>query len=392
MFVPIIYVLLYMSNKNYCAPGFDGDNISCFTLKSLKNIAQNWNNEHPENKIKISNSKRILWHDIFKKLRKSINCPDELCWLDSKYTEEIDIEHFKPIIPYEWNKNKTMWLNTMDIANVLNQYHKKYKDFQFIGPVPIDFNSPLGDTGICVVEEMCKINIGKLFKNGKRKIGIVFNLDPHNEKGSHWVSMFINLNNGGIYYFDSYGLEPKEEIKNFMKRVHKQGNMCLLNNVINYNEFENVNVDLLPIDVLDEKTIKVNSKIAKIFYENDLISFVSSNKKCEKNKMCKKTKELNMIDFIDYSSNIIYLQNKLKDSSYNFAVNKGFKFFINKKRHQYKNSECGVYSIYFIVQLLSGKEFKEVVNSHLPDEKMEKYRYELYRPNFGRKNSMWKGF
>ena len=28
------------------------------------------------------------------------------------------------------------------------------------------------------------------------KIGIIFNLDKHDESGSHWVSMFINIKEG----------------------------------------------------------------------------------------------------------------------------------------------------------------------------------------------------
>ena len=43
-------------------------------------------------------------------------------------------------------------------------------------------------------------------------MGIVFNLDPHDKPGSHWVSMYVDLNNGGIYYFDSYGYKPLKEI------------------------------------------------------------------------------------------------------------------------------------------------------------------------------------
>ena len=30
--------------------------------------------------------------------------------------------------------------------------------------------------------------------NGKHKIGSVFNLDDHDEPGSHWVSLYMELN------------------------------------------------------------------------------------------------------------------------------------------------------------------------------------------------------
>ena len=40
-----------------------------------------------------------------------------------------------------------------------------------------------------------------------------------------------------------------------------------------------------------------------------------------------------------------------------------------KTRHQYEHSECGVYSIYFIVQLLENKKtFSEIEQSRIADE------------------------
>ena len=30
-------------------------------------------------------------------------------------------------------------------------------------------------------------------KRGKTKIGIIFNTDPHDKPGQHWISMFINI-------------------------------------------------------------------------------------------------------------------------------------------------------------------------------------------------------
>jgi hypothetical protein len=69
----------------------------------------------------------------------------------------------------------TEWLNTIDIRDVMNQYEIRYKDFEFIGPVPIDFDTVLG-FGQCVINELCKINIEKLrkfaYKNGTARIQI----------------------------------------------------------------------------------------------------------------------------------------------------------------------------------------------------------------------------
>ena len=68
-------------------------------------------------------------------------------------------------------------------------------------------------------DELCKIDITSLKKRGVCTIGIVLNLDPHDMPGIHWVSMFINLNENKIDYFDSFGDEPPIEVKELIKRL-----------------------------------------------------------------------------------------------------------------------------------------------------------------------------
>ena len=61
------------------------------------------------------------------------------------------------------------WLSTLDIQSVLKQFEKKYTDFIFLGAVPADFD--LKDSmGKCIVHEMCKLNLEKLYKRGIRKV------------------------------------------------------------------------------------------------------------------------------------------------------------------------------------------------------------------------------
>ena len=57
----------------------------------------------------------------------------------------------------------------------------------------------------------------------KTKTGIIFNLDKHDEPGSHWVCAFIDLDKSAAYYFDSYGYEPPAEIAALLKRCKDQG-------------------------------------------------------------------------------------------------------------------------------------------------------------------------
>ena len=60
--------------------------------------------------------------------------------------------------------------------------------------------------------------------------GFVFNLDPHNKRGSHWVSMFLKLEDTGggpfIGFFDSYGQPPPKEISQLIHRLKKQIKDC----------------------------------------------------------------------------------------------------------------------------------------------------------------------
>lgn len=46
----------------------------------------------------------------------------------------------------------------------------------------------------------------------------------------------------------------------------------------------------------------------------------------------------------------------------------------NKVRHQYDGSECGVYSLNFILRLLKGETFKKICDSKTPDKEINKCR------------------
>ena len=50
----------------------------------------------------------------------------------------------------------------------------------------------------------------------------MFNLDPHDKPGSHWISLFINAENRSIYYFDSTGEHIHKHIMRFVNEVQRQ--------------------------------------------------------------------------------------------------------------------------------------------------------------------------
>jgi hypothetical protein len=209
--------------KLRCSPKTANKGYTCLedeTLYKLKNL---WNARHPDSKIDKNESKDI-WLEL--KMRLKGVCNKESCWLKQQFVEgKLDKElqdSYAPTSPKEWSKNPNEWLSSVDILEVMKQYEDKYKCFDFIGPSPIDF-----DThklyGECVWEELCHFNVEQEIKNGRFKIGIIFNLDPHYKGGSHWVSMFINIKKGEIFFFDSAGDQAPKQVMKLVNRIIKQG-------------------------------------------------------------------------------------------------------------------------------------------------------------------------
>ena len=227
------------SRKLYCSPKNEKNSYSCFSKDSLIKIINQWNKINRSEKIKYSNSSKIpvLWKRINDKLKSK--CYGEWCWIQQDFIRNMGDKEikasFRPKTPKAWYKKKTDWLSTIDIENVVNQYEKVHPDFSFIGAVPIDFDYEYS-MGKCIIDELCKINIEKLIKRNKKKIGVVFNLDKHNQNGSHWICMYMDLYNNKIYYYDSYGEKPPKEIKALIDRLLKQGKKIGRNIEYRYNK------------------------------------------------------------------------------------------------------------------------------------------------------------
>jgi len=275
------------TKKINCSPKPKGEmnKFSCYTNKSLYKLRDLWNARHPDVKINSNSSKEI--HALLTQKLSGV-CNTELCWLKQKAefgpVSSDFSDSFAPESPPEWKTNPNEWLSSEDIMNVMKQYEKAYKCFDFIGPSPIDFDTKklYGD---CVWEELCNFSLDKQIKKGKTKIGIIFNTDPHNKPGKHWISLFINIKKKSIFFFDSTGDEAPKEIKIFIKRIEKQG-------------------------------LAMNPKIKFI---------TDSNEGTE---------------------------------------------------HQYGNTECGMYSLFFIVHMLEDKLTEHYLKTHiLKDEYMQKFRH-----------------
>ena len=170
--------------------------------------------------------KDTLWAALRTRMNQQYKCASEYCTLqklgDNKEKQEGST-YFRPPKPSEWIKKPLAWLDTVSIGKVMEQYEPTFPTFEFIGPVPIDFDKRIGEWGRCVVDELCNLDIKGLEAAGKTSIGIVFNLDPHDKPGSHWVCAYVDIAAKKAYYYDSYGYEACPEIKRFLRRCRDQG-------------------------------------------------------------------------------------------------------------------------------------------------------------------------
>jgi hypothetical protein len=220
-----------------------------------------------------------------------INCQDERKWVneidDVKLRSQIKKQLFAPEHPPEWFKNKNEWLTNFDIDMVMEQYEMENKDFKYLGTTPIDYDYIVDTSSqTCVEDDLCKFNLKELMSQGKRRFASVFNLDKHDQSGSHWVSVFIDVNKRIIMFFDSASGSVPKKITEFINSVKQQG----------------------------------------------------------------------------------------------LRENIEFKYITGKKKHQYGGSECGVYSIHFIIEMLANPEkaMHIFLYDRIPDKEVEKYRKKYF--------------
>ena len=196
---------------------------TCYTNSSLHKLKDLWNKRHPEQRINTNNSIAI-WKQL--KYHLSNVCNNEKCWLKQQFVKfnldnKLRNHTFAPVTPKSWKKNPREWLSSLDLLKVMKQYEKIHKDFAFIGPSPIDYDTRKM-FGMCVWNDLCNFNLNTYISKKITKIGIIFNLDPHYKGGSHWVCLFIDLNKKFVFYFDSNGAKIPRQIKKCANMIMKQ--------------------------------------------------------------------------------------------------------------------------------------------------------------------------
>ena len=258
---------------------------TCYSDNSLEHMRNRWNTRHPDSKILTEKPKEI-WNMFKKYLNNS--CETEACWMRQNFmrdglTKELLNYTFAPFAPSTWKKDPNTWLTSVDISKVMKQYENRYSNFNFIGPSPIDYDA-LDEDNERVWDELYEFDVDKNIRNGKKKIGIIFNTDTHDKPGAHWISLFINLETGEMNFFDSVGDKAPKNVTKFCNMVKKQAKNSLYE---------------LPEFVFDEG---------------------------------------------------------------------------HPNAHQQKNTECGIYSLFFIKNMIEKNNFSFFKKEKIKDDDMEKFR------------------
>ena len=61
-------------------------------------------------------------------------------------------------------------------------------------------------------------------------------------------------------------------------------------------------------------------------------------------------------------------------------IDRQYKFNENKKRHQFSNSECGMFCLHFIRSMILYNNWKELSTKKLSDREMLRLRKVYYNP------------
>ncbi len=166
-------------------------------------------------------------------MTRRTRCKTERCWIEKSSMSpdektRLMKQYFRPSMPDSWNEDPDEWLDSLNLIDVMKQYEEVYPTFKFFGANPIDFSAPNPykkdalEKKECLEDSICKLRLDTLTKDGKTDLGFIYNLDPSNKGGSHWIASFTDIPGHKSYYFDSYGFKPPPQIARFLRSLTLQ--------------------------------------------------------------------------------------------------------------------------------------------------------------------------
>jgi hypothetical protein len=166
-------------------------------------------------------------------MTRRTRCKTERCWIEKSSMSpdektKLMKSYFRPSMPDSWNEDPDEWLDSLNLIDVMKQYEEVYPTFKFFGANPIDFSAPNPykkdalEKKECLEDSICKLRLDTLTKQGKTHLGFIYNLDPSDKGGSHWIASFTDIPGHKSYYFDSYGFKPPPQIARFLRSLTLQ--------------------------------------------------------------------------------------------------------------------------------------------------------------------------
>jgi hypothetical protein len=184
-----------------------------FDDKEIENLRKVYNKEHNREKPIPKSGTQNVWKTIQKRLHDECDTGAAQCIFNSLLS--------KPTAPNTWKTNPEEWLSSLDIDAVEKQFSKMIPDYYYVGTVPMDFNKH-SETGTCLVNSLCSLDIQGIYRKGYRRIGVVFNTDVSTGPGQHWIALYCDIRPELVFpritFFDSYAEKPSKEIVNLMRR------------------------------------------------------------------------------------------------------------------------------------------------------------------------------
>jgi hypothetical protein len=225
-----------------CALNRQGRSWTCFELEELELMSKAFNQtslgltnpiDLPGLQVvadaKENAYKRLLWLALQE--RFAPYCKDnEACWLDSVDLANqlklisptaYDILHHFTLKP-KGTKKRNGWLSTSEIDYVMNQFVATFPHFTYIGCFPSDYY---------------RLHPGKFAKDVTsidNQAAIIFNVDESHQNGSHWVTVFFDVDRSTgmweIEYFDSTGDFPPPNLEEFLTHPYFADADIVVNN------------------------------------------------------------------------------------------------------------------------------------------------------------------
>lgn len=298
-----------------CAPGIKYEKGSCIKKEVLNNIVDNYNNVYLNDQIEKTYDKGETIDNLNKKFKNKFGCDDQVCWLNQSFIKKMNNKELEKYTFRPSGPKKKLDWLSTTNINDVIDQYEK-KHKNFIFLGAVPYD----------FQELRQLEIGELDFN--KLINGEMNEDFNKNKKISQFGMVINL-------------DPH----------YKPGSHW----VALYTNFDNNQIYFFDsFGKKPKKKIKqFINKIAKFMYEKKFNSKLPINKVLKDIKNKKKSNELENISNFDIRFNNI--------------------------QHQIKNTECGVYSINFIVRLVGGETFDEITKNIKRDDIINDCRNTYFR-------------